>query len=78
MVFQVVAVCLILAGARFGGVWLLLGKISLWLVVVIAVTSMVHYFFVFWRKIDAHRKKRIRQRRQNRLGREVRGEPSVE
>jgi|AMWB02.1.fsa_nt_gi CDP-diacylglycerol--glycerol-3-phosphate 3-phosphatidyltransferase len=84
MVFQVVAVCLILAGARFGGIWLLLGKISLWLVLVIAVSSMVHYFFVFWRKIDAHRKKRIRlkrklfQRRQNRVIREARSEPSVE
>jgi len=84
MVFQVVAVCLILAGARFGGIWLLLGKISLWLVLVIAVSSMVHYFFVFWRKIDAHRKKRIRlkrklfQRRQNRVIREARSESSVE
>ena len=79
MVFQVVAVCMILAGAGFGGWWLLLGKISLWLVLVVAVWSMIHYFFTFWRKIDSHRRKRIRQKRlfrqRRRLGKEARHEP---
>ncbi len=63
MVFQVAAVCLILAGARFQGPFVLLGRIALWLVLVVAIWSMIHYFIRFWKKIDHHRKRRIYRRR---------------
>ncbi|MBP7865175.1 MAG: CDP-diacylglycerol--glycerol-3-phosphate 3-phosphatidyltransferase [Acidobacteria bacterium] len=63
MIFQVAAVCLILAGARFGGVWSQLGRISLWMVLLVAIWSMVHYFYKFWGKITQHRQRRIRKRR---------------
>jgi len=63
MVFQVIAVCLILFGARFGGSWRLLGQASLWLVLIVAVWSMVHYFYRFWGTIERQRKKRIHQRK---------------
>lgn len=63
MVSQVVAVCLILAGSYSGGYWKLLGSISLWLVVVLALWSMVHYFLKFWDQIHIRRKRRIRKKR---------------
>lgn len=63
MIFQVAAVCLILAGARFQGVWSQLGQISLWMVLLVAIWSMVHYFYKFWGKITQHRHRRIRKRR---------------
>lgn len=79
MVFQVAAVCLILAGAALGGWWQLLGRVSLWLVLIVAVWSMIHYFFTFWSKIDSHRRKRIRQkrvfRRRRKVVKEIRHEP---
>lgn len=63
MFFQVVAVCFILAGAWLGGIWQILGTVSLWLVLIIAIWSMVHYFYFFWGKIDHRRKMRIRRKR---------------
>lgn len=63
MVFQVVAVCFILAGARFGGIWAMVGTVALWLVLVVAVWSMVHYFLRFWGKITERRKRRARKQR---------------
>jgi len=64
MVFQVIAVCLILYGAHDKSVfWKVLGEISLWMVLVVAVWSMIHYFYRFWGKIESHRKKRIRKKK---------------
>jgi CDP-diacylglycerol--glycerol-3-phosphate 3-phosphatidyltransferase len=79
MVFQVAAVCLILAGSALGGWWKLLGTASLWMVLIVAVWSMIHYFFNFWGKISVQRRKRIRQKRlfrqRRKQAKEVRHEP---
>ncbi len=79
MVFQVAAVCLILAGSALGGWWKVLGTVSLWMVLIVAVWSMVHYFFNFWGKISTQRRKRIRQKRlfrqRRKQAKEVRHEP---
>ena len=63
MIFQVIAVCLILAGAHWGGIWSRLGLLSLWVVLLVAIWSMVHYFFKFWGVISQQRRRRIRRRR---------------
>jgi len=78
MVFQVIAVTLILVGELLKGNWQLYGKISLWLGLVIAIWSMTSYFINFWGKITMQRKKRIRQkrlfRRRKKLPKEVRSD----
>ncbi len=52
MVFQVVAITvIILGGRRFPGLQPL-GKILLWTVVLFAVASAVQYFWGFWRRLD--------------------------
>jgi CDP-diacylglycerol--glycerol-3-phosphate 3-phosphatidyltransferase len=58
MVLQVVAITvIILEGHRFQAL-LPLGKVLLWLVVVIAVASAAQYFWNFWKRLDAKIKRR--------------------
>lgn len=67
MIFQVISVCLILAGAsQFAKKWKILsvmGAVSLWMVLVVALWSLVHYFVKFWAKVRKLRHKRIRRRK---------------
>lgn len=59
MVFQVVAITvIILEGHRFQTLHLL-GEVLLWMVVVFAVASAVQYFWNFWRRMDGGVEKRI-------------------
>ncbi|HEY4684064.1 MAG TPA: CDP-diacylglycerol--glycerol-3-phosphate 3-phosphatidyltransferase [Candidatus Acidoferrales bacterium] len=57
MVLQVVAISLIIFGSRHPGLQPV-GKVALWLVVVIALISAVLYFRKFWRKVDVQVKQR--------------------
>ena len=60
MVSQVVAVCIIIVAHKYGHIPLfgwpvdvrLLGKLALWLVVVVALLSAYSYFVRFWRQVD--------------------------
>jgi CDP-diacylglycerol--glycerol-3-phosphate 3-phosphatidyltransferase len=59
MVLQVVAVCAVILGSKHP----LLkpaGTLLLWLVVVSAVSSAVHYFLKFWSHLDERVKRRRR------------------
>jgi len=58
MVFQVAAVSVVILGAKHRFLHPL-GTLLLWLVVLSAVGSAVHYFLLFWSKLDD----RIKQRR---------------
>jgi CDP-diacylglycerol--glycerol-3-phosphate 3-phosphatidyltransferase len=60
MALEVVTVCILILAAKHTA-FRLLGTLLLWLVVISAVTSAVHYFMVFWHQING----RIKQR-QNR------------
>ncbi len=64
MVMQVVAVSLLLIGARSPLV-LQLGLVAVWLVVLFAVWSALDYFRKFWRRVDIRFK--IRRRRERLL-----------
>lgn len=66
MVSQVVAVCIIIVAHKYGHIpllgWMvdvrLLGKLALWLVVIVALLSAWTYFVRFWRQIDGGVKRR--------------------
>jgi len=63
MVFQVVAITvIILQGRRFPALHLL-GQILLWTVVLFAVASALQYFWSFWKRLD----ERVKRRRSRRL-----------
>ncbi len=57
MALEVVTVCILILAAKHTA-FRLLGTMLLWLVVISAVTSAVHYFKVFWHQING----RIKQR----------------
>ena len=61
MVLQVAAITAIVLERRFPSVGLL-GNLLLWLVVVSALVSAAHYFWKFWRKLDADIKAPVRHR----------------
>jgi len=63
MVFQVVAITvIILEGHRFRALHPL-GKILLWMVVLFAVASAVQYFWNFWKHLDQRLKRRASRRK---------------
>ena len=59
MVLQVLAGCVVILGPRYA-VLKPLGTALLWLVVLSAIASAVHYFLVFWNQVDDRMKKRRR------------------
>jgi len=59
MVFQVLAACAVILGAKYV-VLKPLGTLLLWLVVMSAIASAVQYFLKFWGQVDD----RVKQRRQ--------------
>jgi len=61
MVAQVVAITLLLLGTR-NEIFLRIGRLAMWLVVVFALLSAVQYFRKFWTKIDDRFKARERRR----------------
>ena len=65
MVTQVIAITLLMLGNRLQGMVQLLAQASLFLVVVLAIVSMVQYFQQFWGQVDASIK--FRERRRSRL-----------
>ena len=58
MIFQVLAVCAVILGAKYVDLKPL-GTLLLWLVVVSAIASAVQYFLKFWSQVDD----RVKQRR---------------
>jgi len=58
MVLQVLAGCIVIFSATHAGIKML-ALVLLWLVVISAVVSAVHYFLMFWSQVDS----RIKQRR---------------
>ncbi|HEV2289539.1 MAG TPA: CDP-diacylglycerol--glycerol-3-phosphate 3-phosphatidyltransferase [Candidatus Acidoferrales bacterium] len=58
MVLQVLAGCIVIFSATHPGIKTL-ALVLLWLVVISAVASAVHYFLMFWSQVDG----RIKQRR---------------
>lgn len=60
MVFQVVAIALVILSMRFAGLSVY-ANWSLWLVVFFSIVSALSYFHKFWGKIDAHVKDRRRR-----------------
>ncbi len=62
MALQVLAACALILCAKHRAL-ILVGKTLLWLVVVSAVVSAVHYFLVFWGQVDD----RVKQRRRRLL-----------
>lgn len=64
MAMQVIAVSLLLVGAH-SPVFLRIGLVAVWLVVLFAVVSAVDYFRKFWRRVDIRFK--IRRRRERLL-----------
>jgi len=67
MVMQVIAVSLLLAGAHWP-LFLHLGLLAVWLVVIFALVSAVDYFRRFWRRVDIRLKIRRRRDRLPLLG----------
>jgi CDP-diacylglycerol--glycerol-3-phosphate 3-phosphatidyltransferase len=63
MVLQVMAVAVVILGARHPVLFKPLGLILLWLVVISAIASAVQYFLRFWSQVDES----IKQRRRLRL-----------
>ncbi len=61
MLFQVVAITVILFERRFPGLHVL-GEILLWLVVLFSMWSATLYFLKFWSQLDADVKRRIASR----------------
>lgn len=47
---QIVAVSLLIVSYQLGK-WAMLGRIALWLAVILTAASMVHYFSTFWRRV---------------------------
>jgi CDP-diacylglycerol---glycerol-3-phosphate 3-phosphatidyltransferase len=62
MILQVIAGCAVILTANHPSLTTL-GKVLVWLVVLSAVASAVHYFQVFWSQINS----RVQQRRRNML-----------
>ncbi|MBI3666098.1 MAG: CDP-diacylglycerol--glycerol-3-phosphate 3-phosphatidyltransferase [Acidobacteria bacterium] len=62
MVMQVIAVSLLLVGAR-SPLFSKLGLVAVWLVVLFAIVSAVDYFRKFWRRVDIRFKVRRRRER---------------
>jgi CDP-diacylglycerol--glycerol-3-phosphate 3-phosphatidyltransferase len=58
MILQVLAGCAVILTAKYSGL-MLLGTVLMWLVVLSAVASAIHYFQMFWSQIDI----RVQQRR---------------
>lgn len=58
---QVLAGCIVIYSARHAGIKLF-ALVLLWLVVISAVVSAVHYFLMFWNQVDDRFKQRQRQR----------------
>ncbi|MGC1105588.1 MAG: CDP-diacylglycerol--glycerol-3-phosphate 3-phosphatidyltransferase [Candidatus Acidiferrales bacterium] len=54
---QVLAGCIVIYSARHAGIKLL-ATVLLWLVVISAVVSAVHYFLMFWSQVDDRFKRR--------------------
>ena len=62
MATQVVCASCLILGGHYPGTWLYIaGRALLWLVVVLAVVSMIQYFRRFWSQIDEGIKNRRRQ-----------------
>ena len=57
MILQVVAGCIVILAATHAELHLL-AMVLLWLVVISAVASAVHYFLMFWNQIDGRFKQR--------------------
>ena len=62
MVMQVIAVSLLLVGAR-SPIFARLGRVAVWLVVIFALVSALDYFRKFWRRVDIRIKMRRRRER---------------
>lgn len=77
MVLQVAAITAIVLERRFPLV-APLGTVLLWLVVVSALVSAAHYFWTFWRKLDAGIKAPVRRRMVVLPGGEARAEEERE
>ncbi|MGH9776353.1 MAG: CDP-diacylglycerol--glycerol-3-phosphate 3-phosphatidyltransferase [Candidatus Acidiferrales bacterium] len=60
MILQVLAGCVVIYGARHPA-FKPLGTVLLWLVVLSAVVSAVHYFLMFWSQVDDRVKQRHRR-----------------
>ena len=58
MILQVLAGCAVILTAKYSAL-MLLGTVLMWLVVLSAVASAIHYFQMFWSQIDI----RVQQRR---------------
>jgi len=68
MATQVICVGLLVLGTRFPqGLLSRTGRAFLWVVVVLALVSMVQYFYRFWNKIDASYKTRRKLRNRKRM-----------
>jgi len=61
MVFQVVAITVIIEGRRFPALHPL-GEVLLWMVVLFAVASAMQYFWKFWKRLDERVKHRASHR----------------
>jgi len=80
MAGQVICVGFLVLGVRFPqGLLSRTGRALLWVVVVLALVSMVQYFYRFWNKIDASYKTRrkLRNRKRMRLLRKQRRNPDA-
>jgi CDP-diacylglycerol--glycerol-3-phosphate 3-phosphatidyltransferase len=62
MVTQVAAVVGLILGSKYGGWVQDTAKVLLWVVVVVALVSMMEYFREFWSKLDSSIKYRERRR----------------
>ncbi len=62
MVFQVVAITVIILEGRRFPAWRPIGEVLLWMVVLFAVASAVQYFWDFWKHLDARVKRRASPR----------------
>jgi CDP-diacylglycerol--glycerol-3-phosphate 3-phosphatidyltransferase len=65
MVFQVVAITVIILQARRFPILHSLGQVLLWMVVLFAVASAVQYFWSFWKRLDERIKRRASRRVMN-------------
>lgn len=52
MASQVVAILLLILGENFLGAWFVLGRVALWLTVVLALASGLDYFLRFYKKVS--------------------------
>jgi CDP-diacylglycerol--glycerol-3-phosphate 3-phosphatidyltransferase len=62
MVFQVVAITVIILEGRRFPVLHPLGEVLLWMVVLFAMASAVQYFWKFWKRLDTRLKRRASRR----------------